>query len=183
MRRCSWVPENNQLYCDYHDLEWGKPIFDDQVLFELLCMESYQSGLSWLTVLKKRQAFRQVFSDYNIDRVAQFSDEEMEAALQNAAIIRHRLKLAATVNNAKAVQSIQKEFGSFSEYLWDFVAKKPLDNLVDLNNPVPSQTELSVKISKDMKKRGFTFLGPTTIYSFMQASGMVNDHEAACDYK
>ncbi|MDV5976171.1 UNVERIFIED_CONTAM: DNA-3-methyladenine glycosylase I [Streptococcus canis] len=183
MKRCSWVPENNQLYCDYHDLEWGQPLHDDRDFFELLCLESYQSGLSWLTVLKKRQAFRTVFHHYDIAAVAAFTLEEMADALQNPSIIRHRLKLEATVNNAIAVQKIQEEFGSFSAYLWDFVGGQPLDNLVNQDHLVPAQTDLSVRLAKDLKKRGFKFLGPTTVYSFMQASGLVNDHEETCAFK
>ncbi|BBE41285.1 DNA-3-methyladenine glycosylase I [Streptococcus dysgalactiae] len=183
MKRCSWVPKANQLYCDYHDLEWGHPLDDDRDFFELLCLESYQSGLSWLTVLKKRQAFRTVFHHYDIAAVAAFTLEEMADALQNPSIIRHRLKLEATVNNAKAVQKIQEEFGSFTTYLWDFVGGKPIDNLVNQEHPVPAQTDLSVRLAKDLKKRGFRFLGPTTVYSFMQASGLVNDHEETCAFK
>lgn len=183
MKRCSWVPDDNQLYCDYHDLEWGKPIFDDRELFELLCLESYQSGLSWLTVLRKRQAFRQVFNNYDIDSVADFSEEQVTEALQNPAIIRHRLKLLATVKNAKAVKTIQEEFGSFSAYLWGFIGEKQLVNTVNLSHPVALQTDLSKALAKDMKKRGFAFLGPTTMYSFMQASGMINDHEDTCEFK
>ncbi len=180
MKRCSWVPKDNQLYCDYHDLEWGQPLHDDGDFFELLCLESYQSGLSWLTVLKKRQAFRTVFHHYDIASVAAFTSEEMADALENPSIIRHKLKLAATVNNAIAVQKIQEEFGSFSTYLWNFVGGRPINNLVNQENLVPAQTELSIRLAKDLKKRGFKFLGPTTVYSFMQASGLVNDHEEAC---
>ncbi|KHD44641.1 DNA-3-methyladenine glycosylase I [Streptococcus hongkongensis] len=183
MKRCSWVPTDNPLYCDYHDVEWGKPIHDDQALFELLCLESYQAGLSWLTVLRKRPAFNAVFHNYDISCVAQFSQDEMAAALENPQIIRHKLKLAATVNNAQAVQKVQAEFGSFDAYLWDFVGGKPIDNLVNHKHPVPTQTDLSVSLAKDLKKRGFKFLGPTTIYSFMQASGMINDHEEDCNFK
>ncbi|MGT2935587.1 DNA-3-methyladenine glycosylase I [Streptococcus castoreus] len=183
MKRCSWVPENNQLYCDYHDFEWGRPLHDDRDLFELLCLESYQSGLSWLTVLKKRQAFKTVFHNYDIAAVAAFTQEEMADALQNTAIIRHRLKLEATINNAAAVLKIQKEFGSFSAYLWDFIGGKPIDNLVNQEYPILSPNDLSVKLAKDLKKRGFKFLGPTTVYSFMQASGLVNDHEEDCAFK
>ncbi|MBM7641944.1 DNA-3-methyladenine glycosylase I [Streptococcus loxodontisalivarius] len=183
MKRCGWVPVENDLYRDYHDQEWGKPLHDDQALFELLCLESYQSGLSWLTVLKKRTAFRQVFHSYQIDRVADFSEEEMAAALENPAIIRHRLKLEATVNNAKAIQRLQAEVGSFSDYIWSFVDHKPLVNQVSTYLDRPSQTELSQKIAKDLKKRGFKFLGPTTIYSFLQAAGLINDHEDSCAFK
>ena len=153
VNRCRWVPTNNKLYCDYHDKEWGKPIGDDQKLFELLCLESYHSGLSWLTVLNKRQAFNHVFHDYDIERVARFSLSELEDALQNPDIIRHKLKLEATVNNAPTYKD------------------------------VPSSTDLSQQIAKNLKKRGFKFLGPTTIYSFLQAAGFVNDHENNCDFK
>ncbi|HES0872120.1 TPA: DNA-3-methyladenine glycosylase I [Streptococcus pyogenes] len=180
MKRCSWVPKDNQLYCDYHDLEWGQPLHDDRDFFELLCLESYQSGLSWLTVLKKRQVFRTVFHHYDIASVAAFTSEELADALENPSIIRHKLKLAATVNNAIAVQKIQEEFGSFSTYLWNFVGGKPINNLVNQENLVPAQTELSIRLAKDLKKRGFKFLGPTTVYSFIQASGLVNNHEEAC---
>ena len=170
VNRCRWVPTNNKLYCDYHDKEWGKPIGDDQKLFELLCLESYQSGLSWLTVLNKRQAFNRVFHDYNIE-------------LQNPDIIRHKLKLEATVNNAKQVLKIQDEFGSLSHYFWHFFDGKPLINNVPTYKDVPSSTALSQQIANNLKKRGFKFLGPTTIYSFLQAAGFVNDHENNCDFK
>ena len=139
VNRCRWVPTNNKLYCDYHDKEWGKPIGDDQKLFELLCLESYQSGLSWLTVLNKRQAFNRVFHDYNIERVAQFSLSELEDALQNPDIIRHKLKLEATVNNAKQVLKIQDEFGSLSHYFWHFFDGKPLINNVNCFIPTDCQ--------------------------------------------
>lgn len=182
-KRCAWVPVDNQLYCDYHDKEWGKPIYDDQKLFEILCLESYQSGLSWLTILRKRPAFNQVFHNYEIAKVAQFTEDEMADALQNQGIIRHRLKLAATVNNAQALLKMQEAGLSFSDYLWGFVGGESINNLVDLQHPVPAQTDLSVALAKDLKKRGFKFLGPTTIYSFMQASGMVNDHESTCSFK
>lgn len=183
MKRCAWVPQDNKLYCDYHDLEWGRPVYDDRALFELLCLESYQSGLSWLTVLKKRPAFRSVFHHYDISAVASFSEQEMAVALQNAAIIRHKPKLIATVNNAVAVQHIQQEYGSFSTYLWSFVGGQPIDRLVNDDNPAPAQTDLSLKLSKDLKKRGFKWLGPTTVYSFMQAAGLVNDHEENCEFR
>ena len=174
VNRCRWVPTNNKLYCDYHDKEWGKPIGDDQKLFELLCLESYQSGLSWLTVLNKRQAFNRVFHDYDIERVARLSLSELEDALQNPDIIRHKLKL---------VLKIQDEFGSLSHYFWHFFDGKPLINNVPTYKDVPSSTDLSQQIAKNLKKRGFKFLGPTTIYSFLQAAGFVNDHENNCDFK
>ncbi|VTS42898.1 DNA-3-methyladenine glycosylase I [Streptococcus pseudoporcinus] len=183
VQRCHWVPVDNTLYCAYHDKEWGKPIYDDQKLFELLCLESYQSGLSWLTVLKKRPAFNKVFHNYDVNRVALFSSKEMADALQNPLIIRHRLKLEATVNNAKAVQRIQEDYGSFSDFLWGFVHYHSIDNLVNKDHPAPAQTNLSIALAKALKKHGFKFLGPTIVYSFMQASGMVNDHEENCAYK
>ena len=183
VNRCRWVPTNNKLYCDYHDKEWGKSIGDDQKLFELLCLESYQSGLSWLTVLNKRQAFNRVFHNYDIERVAQFSLSELEEALQNPDIIRHKLKLEATVNNAKQVLKLQDEFGSLSHYFWHFFDGKPLINNVPTYKDVPSSTALSQQIANNLKKRGFKFLGPTTIYSFLQAAGFVNDHENNCDFK
>lgn len=183
VKRCSWVPRDNQLYCQYHDKEWGKPLYDDQALFELLCLESYQSGLSWLTVLKKRSAFKEVFHNYDIKKVAQFSQKEMAAALKNPAIIRHQLKLEATVNNAQAVLKLQEEFGSFSAFLWQFIGGKPIQHVVNASHPMPSQTDLSLALAKVLKEAGFKFLGPTTVYSFLQASGMVNDHEEDCQFK
>lgn len=183
MTRCSWVPSDNQLYSNYHDFEWGKPVYDDQKLFELLCLESYQSGLSWLTVLRKRQAFNNVFFNYDIEKVAQMSESDIAAVLQNPSIIRHRLKLESSVNNAKAVLLIQEEYESFSNILWAYVGKKPIVNTINEKNLVPSQSELSHKLAKDLKKRGFKFLGPTTVYSFLEAAGFINDHEDSCDYK
>ena len=183
VNRCRWVPTDNKRYCDYHDKEWGKPIVDDQKLFELLCLESYQSGLSWLTVLNKRQAFNRVFHNYDIERVAQFSLSELEEALQNPDIIRHKLKLEATVINAKQVLKIQDEFGSLSHYFWDYFDGKPLINNVPTYKDIQSSTDLSKQIASDLKKRRFKFLGPTTIYSFLQAAGFVNDHENDCDFK
>lgn len=178
-QRCSWVNMNNPLYVAYHDTEWGKPVYDDQTLFELLCLESYQSGLSWETVLNKREAFRQVFHQYEITRVAAMTAEDLALALQNPAIIRHRKKLEATVANASGVKRLQTEFGSFSAYLWDFVKQGTVANtLAELE--LPQKQAIAKHLAKDLKKRGFQFLGPTTVYSFMQASGMVNDHEPDC---
>lgn len=179
-QRCSWVNMSNPLYITYHDTEWGKPVYDDQTLFELLCLESYQSGLSWETVLNKREAFRQVFHGYEIDRVSCFTEEELASALQNPGIIRHRKKLEATVANASAVKRIQAEFGSFSAYLWAFVDLPQAVRGETSHQELLSKTELSIALAKDLKKRGFRFLGPTTVYAFMQASGMVNDHELGC---
>lgn len=179
MQRCSWVPVDNDLYCRYHDEEWGRPVYDDQTLFEMLCLESYQSGLSWLIVLKKRPAFRQAFHDYDVAKVAAMTEADLERLLTNPAIIRHRMKLAATINNAKALLELQKE-QSFSDYLWQFVDGRSQNHLVTDYRQVPSQTATSQALAKDLKKRGFQFLGPVTLYSFMQAVGLVNDHEITC---
>lgn len=180
MNRCRWVSVDNALYCQYHDEEWGRPLYDDQALFELLCLESYQSGLSWLTVLKKRPAFQQAFHDYEIAKVAQMTDHDLEKLLENPAIIRHRLKLSATIHNAKAVLQLQQEFGSFSNYLWTWVNFTPVVHQVTDYTSMPNQNQLSQNLAKDLKKRGFKFLGSVTIYSFLQAAGLINDHEVSC---
>lgn len=183
MKRCSWVNLDNPLYVAYHDKEWGRAVHDDHVLFELLCLETYQSGLSWETVLNKRQEFRQVFHHYNIEKVAAMSDADLEIILQNPRIIRHRLKLFSTRQNARSIILIQKEFGSFDRSIWSFVDNKVQVNSVNNYNDVPANTTLSERLSKDLKKRGFKFVGPTCLYSFIQAAGMVNDHENICDFK
>lgn len=180
MKRCGWVKENNPLYIAYHDQEWGRIVEEDQRLFELLCLESYQAGLSWETVLNKREAFRQAFYDYDVIKVAEMSDRELEKLLENPAIIRHRAKIFATRQNAQAFLKLQKEYGTFAAYLWSWVDFTPIDNLVKDYREVPSKTSLSERLSKDLKKRGFTFVGPVCVYSYMQATGLVNDHEVAC---
>ncbi|MCR5493856.1 MAG: DNA-3-methyladenine glycosylase I [Streptococcus sp.] len=183
MKRCSWVRENNPLYVVYHDTEWGKPLHDDQALFELLCLETYQAGLSWETILNKRAAFKQSFYDYDVTKVAQMTDEELEMLLQNPEIVRNRRKIFATRTNAKAFIKIQKEFGSFDEYLWRWVDYAPIINEVEDYANFPASTPLSENLSKDLKKRGFKFVGPICVYSFLQAAGLVNDHEVDCDFK
>ena len=183
MKRCSWVNLDNPLYVAYHDKEWGRAVHDDHVLFELLCLETYQSGLSWETVLNKRQEFRQVFHHYNIEKVAAMSDADLEIILQNPRVISHRLKLFSTRQNARSIILIQKEFGSFDRSIWSFVDNKVQVNSVNNYNDVPASTTLSERLSKDLKKRGFKFVGPTCLYSFIQAAGMVNDHENICDFK
>ncbi|MBP2623931.1 DNA-3-methyladenine glycosylase I [Streptococcus oricebi] len=183
VKRCGWVKMNNPLYIAYHDEEWGKPLYDEQALFELLCLESYQSGLSWETVLNKRQAFRQAFHNYDLDKVATMSDQDLDTLLDNPAIIRNKSKIYATRANAQAFQKVQAEFGSFNDYLWAFVNFSPIDNQVTDYTLAPAKTALSEQISKDMKKRGFKFVGPVCIYSFLQAAGLVNDHEVDCDFK
>lgn len=177
--RCQWATKHH-LEQTYHDIEWGVPIFDDQKLFEFMCLESAQAGLSWLTVLQKRENFRQAFYDFNIEKVANYSDQKVEELLQNKGIIRNRLKIKAFINNAKCVLDIQRKHGSLSEYIWEFVSHKPLQNLYKSITDVPTTTEISDKISKDLKKNGFKFLGSTTCYAFMQAVGMTNDHTTDC---
>ena len=174
---------NNPLYVAYHDEEWGQPLHDDQELFELLCMETYQASLSWETVLNKRQAFRQAFHGYHLQHVADMTDEELEALMNNPAIIRNRAKIFATRANAQAFLQVQAEFGAFDVYLWFFVDGKTMVNDVPDYSQAPAKTPLSEKISKNLKKRGFKFTGPVAVLSFMQAAGLVDDHENDCDWK
>lgn len=183
MNRCGWVKMTNPLYIAYHDQEWGKPLHDERALFELFCLEGYQAGLSWETILNKRRAFKAAFYNYDIDRVAKMSDQELDSLLNNTEIIRHKAKLYATRANAQAFQAIQKEFGSFDHYIWAFVDFTPHVNQVDSYKDVPAQTELSQGIAKDLKKRGCKFVGPTTVYSFLEAAGLINDHENSCECK
>ena len=174
---------NNPLYVAYHDEEWGQPLHDDQELFELLCMETYQASLSWETVLNKRQAFRQAFHGYHLQHVADMTDEELEALMNNPAIIRTRAKIFATRANAQAFLQVQAEFGAFDVYLWFFVDGKTMVNDVPDYSQAPAKTPLSEKISKNLKKRGFKFTGPVAVLSFMQAAGLVDDHENDCEWK
>ena len=181
-KRCGWVKMTNPLYVAYHDEEWGRPLHDDQALFELLCMETYQAGLSWETVLNKRQAFRESFHGYHLQRVAEMTDEELEALLDNPAIIRNRAKIFATRANAQAFLQVQEEFGSFDAYLWSFVGFKTIDNEITNYKEAPAKTELSETMSKALKKQGFKFVGPVCVYSFLEAAGLINDHEKDCDF-
>ena len=177
--RCDWC-EKDDLYRAYHDEEWGKPINNDAVFFEFLVLESFQAGLSWYTILKKRENFRAAFDDFNYEKIANYAEEKVEELMNNSGIIRNRLKILATLNNAEMFLEIQKEFGSFSTYIWDFVDRKPIINHPKSLTDVPATTEMSDKISKDLKKRGFKFMGSTVMYAFMQATGMVNDHLVDC---
>lgn len=181
--RCSWVKESNPLYVHYHDEEWGIPCHDDSKLFELLCLETYQSGLSWETVLKKRAAFKEAFHLYDVHKVAEMSDSDLDALLGNPDIIRHKAKLYATRANAQAFLAVCDTFDSFDNYIWGFINFTPIVNIIDERHPVPSKTPLSESISKDMKKWGFKFVGPVCIYSFLQAAGLINDHDNQCDFK
>ncbi len=179
MNRCEWVTDD-PLYIKYHDEEWGKPVRDDQTLFEFLLLETFQAGLSWLTILKKRENFRKAFDDFDYQKIAQYSSEKHEQLLQNSGIIRNKLKIKSATTNAQAFISIQQEFGSFSKYIWAFVDGQPVINHFKSIKEVPASTPLSDKISKDLKKRGFKFVGSTIVYAHMQATGMVNDHIIGC---
>ena len=180
--RCAWC-EKDDLYRNYHDEEWGRPVYDDETIFEFLVLESFQAGLSWYTILKKRDNFREAFDDFNYTKVANYSTEKVEELMNNAGIVRNKLKILATINNAKQFLEVQKEFGSFSKYLWSFVDGKPIINHPKTLKDVPATTEISDALSKDLKKRGFKFLGSTVVYAFMQATGMVNDHLVGCYFK
>ncbi|WP_373426078.1 DNA-3-methyladenine glycosylase I [Paenibacillus radicibacter] len=177
--RCSWVNED-PLYMDYHDLEWGVPVHDDRHLFEMITLEGAQAGLSWYTVLKKREAYRAAFDQFNVNVVAQYDEERIMELLANPGIVRNKLKVRSTVTNAQAFIRIQEEFGTFDQYIWGFINGVPIDNRPEKMTDVPVSTPLSDQISKDLKRRGFSFVGTTIIYSFMQAIGMINDHIQTC---
>ena len=178
-KRCSWC-EGNILYEKYHDQEWGVSITDDLKLFEFLTLETFQAGLSWITVLQKREHFRVAFDQFDYEKVALFGDKKIKALLENEGIIRHKQKIKATINNAQRFITIRQKHGTFSQYIWDFVGGKPLQNRFKTLDEIPAKTTLSFTISKDLKQNGFQFVGPTVIYSYMQATGMVNDHLVSC---
>ena len=178
-KRCTWAGEN-ELMIQYHDKEWGKPVHSDTQHFEFLILEAAQAGLSWLTVLKRRDGYRKAFANFDPKKVAKYDKKKMAALLKDPGIIRNRLKIAAAVNNAKRFLEVQKEFGSFNAYAWQFVGGKPKVNKLKTHKDIPAITPESIAFSKDLKKRGFTFVGPTVIYAHMQAVGMVNDHLMSC---
>lgn len=178
-QRCAWVGED-PLYQAYHDEEWGVPLHDERLLFEFLILEGAQAGLSWRTILNKRENYRAAFDGFDPARVAAYSEEKIAALLANPGIVRNRLKVQASVQNAQAFLLVQSEFGSFDAYVWDFVNGQPIQNKWQMLAEVPAQTELSQRISRDLKERGFKFVGPTIVYAFMQAIGMVNDHTVGC---
>ena len=178
--RCNWVPPNDALYIEYHDKEWGKPVHDDKIQFEFLVLESFQAGLSWRTILHKRENFRKAFDDFDYEKIVDYNDDKVQDLMQNAGIIRNLQKIKATINNAKCFLEVQKEFGSFSHYLWGFTDDKVVKGNWKYISEVPATTELSDKIAKDLKKRGFKFLGSTTVYAHLQATGIVNDHITSC---
>ncbi len=177
--RCGWVT-SDPLYIEYHDKEWGVPVYDDAKLFEFLLLEFFQAGLSWLTILKKRENFRKAFDGLDYKQIAKYDDKKVEQLLNDKGIIRNKLKINAAISNAAAFMNVQEEFGSFSKYIWSFVDGKPIQNRFKSLKEVPANTPLSDKISKDLKKRGFKFVGTTVIYAHMQATGMVNDHTTGC---
>ncbi|AZB26090.1 MULTISPECIES: DNA-3-methyladenine glycosylase I [Chryseobacterium] len=177
--RCGWC-EKDDLYRKYHDEEWGRPVYDDETIFEFLILESFQAGLSWYTILSKRENFRKAFDYFDYNKVAVYSDQKIEELMNNSGIIRNKLKICAAVTNARKFLEVQEEFGSFSKYIWGFIDGRPIDNKPKALSEVPATTEISDKISKDLKKRGFKFVGSTVIYAHMQATGMVNDHIETC---
>ena len=178
--RCAWVNGGNALYYDYHDKEWGVPVHDDRLLFEFLTLEGAQAGLSWATVLNKREGYRALFDNFEIEKVAQYDQAKIDDLLQNPAIVRNKLKVNSTVTNARLILEIQQEFGSFDAYIWQFVGGTTLQNEWQDMRDVPTSTAVSDAMSKDLKKRGFKFIGTTICYAFMQATGMVNDHSTDC---
>ncbi|HEY5282854.1 MAG TPA: DNA-3-methyladenine glycosylase I [Polyangia bacterium] len=177
--RCGWA-NAAPIYVRYHDEEWGVPVYDDRVLFEFLILEGAQAGLSWLTILQKREAYRKAFDKFDVRKVARYDDAKVAALMADAGIVRNRLKIASAIRNARAFIEVQAEFGSFSNYQWRFVGGKPLQSSVKTLRNIPARTEISDAFSKDLKKRGFNFVGSTIIYAHMQAVGMVNDHIEAC---
>jgi DNA-3-methyladenine glycosylase I len=178
VKRCSWA--KNDLAIEYHDKEWGVPVHDDRTFFEFLILEGAQAGLSWDTILRKRVSYRAAFDNFEPAKVARYTDKKIEKLLQNEGIIRNRLKINSAIYNARAYLEVQKEFGSFDKYIWGFVGGKPLNNKVKSMSDVPAKTEISDRLSKDLRARGFNFVGSTIMYAFMQATGMVNDHTREC---
>ena len=177
--RCDWSTKD-PLFIAYHDNEWGVPLHDERQLFEFLILETFQAGLSWITVLRKRDNFRKAFDNFEFKKIALYDEDKVQELLQNAGIIRNKLKVRAAISNANAFMEIQKEFGSFDKYIWGFVNGKPIQTNRKLMSEITSTTETSDKLSKDLKKRGFKFVGSTVIYAHMQATGMVNDHIESC---
>ena len=179
VKRCDW-PEEDAIYIKYHDKEWGVPLYEDKKIFEFLLLETFQAGLSWITVLRRRDNFRNAFDDFNCQKVANYSDEKLDSLRNDSGIIRNRLKIKAAKTNAIAFIEVQKEFGAFNKYIWGFVGGKPIQNNFKSMSELPVNTPLSYKISTDLKNRGFKFVGSTIVYAHMQAIGMVNDHTVDC---
>lgn len=179
MKRCHWAG-NDKIYIDYHDKEWGVPTHDDKILFEFLILEGAQAGLSWITILKRRAGYKEAYDDFNVNKIAKYDAEKVSELLNNTGIVRNKLKVASSIENAKVFLEIQKEFTSFDNYIWEFVGNKPMQNNFNNANNVPASTEISDTISKDLKKRGMSFVGSTIIYAYMQSMGLVNDHTTDC---
>jgi len=181
--RCTWCCAD-PLYIKYHDEEWGKPVYNDQILFEFLVLESAQAGLSWITILRKRENYRKAFADFDAQTIVTFTNKDIERLMLDIGIVRNRLKIQSTITNAKHFIEVKNQFGSFSNYIWSFLPqKKPIVNYWNNHQELPARTELSDAISKDMKKRGFKFFGTTICYAYMQAVGMVNDHIVTCNFR
>ncbi|MEY8355088.1 DNA-3-methyladenine glycosylase I [Lachnospiraceae bacterium 54-53] len=176
-KRCFWVDESSPLYTKYHDEEWGVPVYDDEKLYEMFLLETFQAGLSWITILKKREAFRQAFDGFSVEKTASYDGKKIEELMGNAGLIRNRRKMEAAVKNAGIFMNIQREYGSFSRYLWEFTGG---EIIVNKDDHFSVKTELSDRVSRDLKKRGMAFVGSVTIYSYLQAVGVVNDHELSC---
>ncbi|NLM74685.1 MAG: DNA-3-methyladenine glycosylase I [Clostridiaceae bacterium] len=179
MERCPWCG-TDELYVRYHDEEWGVPVYDDKKHFEFLVLESAQAGLSWITILRKRENYRKAYDDFNVEKVARYGEAQIQELLKNKGIVRNRRKIEASLNNARRFIEIQKEFGSFNKYIWSFVDNKPVINHWMHISEVPANSGLSDRVSKDFKKRGFKFLGSTIVYSYLQATGIINDHLVSC---
>ena len=178
--RCAWAGEVSLPYIEYHDKEWGVPVWDDRTQFEFLVLEGAQAGLSWSTILNKRDGYRKNFADFDVEKVARFTNKRIERILQDPGIVRNRLKVESAVTNAKAFLAVQEEFGSFSDYIWGFVDGKPVQNRFRKDGDIPATSPVSDSISKELKKRGFKFVGSTIMYAHMQATGLVNDHVTGC---
>ncbi|HVE55469.1 MAG TPA: DNA-3-methyladenine glycosylase I [Pyrinomonadaceae bacterium] len=178
MKRCDWA--KNDLAVAYHDAEWGVPLHDDRALFEFLVLEGAQAGLSWDTILRKRENYRAAFDNFDAEKIALYDEAKCAELLQNEGIIRNRLKIASAVRNAKCYLKVKEEFGSFDKYIWNFVDGKPIKNALENSKQIPVSTEVSDALSRDLKKRGFNFVGSTIMYAFMQACGLVNDHLVSC---
>jgi len=179
-QRCQWCVNGGQIYLDYHDTEWGVPVHDDRHFFEHIILEGAQAGLSWITILKRRENYRKAFDNFDVKKVAKYDEKKIEELVLDAGIIRNRLKIKSAVKNAKVFIEIQKEFGSFDKYFWSFTDGKIIDNQIKTMRDIHASSELSDLISKDLKKRGMSFMGSTIVYAMMQSVGMVNDHEISC---
>ncbi|WP_211284681.1 DNA-3-methyladenine glycosylase I [Rummeliibacillus pycnus] len=180
MTRCAWVQTKEPLYVEYHDQEWGVPVYDDRILFEMLCLEGAQAGLSWWTILQKRENYRKAFDGFEAEKIVKYTDDKLQELVENKGIVRNKMKIRSVVTNAMAFLKIQKEYGSFSSYIWSFVDNQPILNHWQTEKDVPTSNEISDKMSKQLKKDGFKFVGSTICYSYMQAVGMVNDHIVKC---